>query len=697
MSYVAYTNLKTPNEVIASMEDYVRSQNYPMVQALADDLNIYDRSSSDGKKFVFMDMEENYFISLRSANEVNIFGTTDDATMDITEPLTGKEYKGIGLTIGEGYSSTQRWYSQYNAPVNHRGNVVQCGWMPVSSGIEDIPEVTEPEPVPEPEPVLEPSPPEYPDGPTEPTRPTNPNISLRIYHREDSPATELGIPAIILDDSLTNYFGTDDVAFLFTLGGSTYKYNHAMPFARQVSLHRNTDASLVGDSNVSCEQMANTYPVSRIGVLVANTQTTDEVVYYQTYIPSSYESTYLTECSINPTTGASPGVKQPAIGGANEWYFSTYLLPGEGGSGPAYQLPVCVMTRESWNRLQNYISLQEEYDDPDSPMWQQYNALYAQYEAARDAWSAQVEAMRQQYEQDTANYQAYLQALAAYEKYLRDLEAYRAYIELINRVQHKYTLFCNHLTVPTDTLTFSLVKIDLETKYYQTTHLVVGLLQKYDESWVGGIYFTGSATHEMVKTAYKVYKDDKSYVPGEDADSLLKSDKYILPIFSSSAKSNTFLRINIDEAPAESRGNILWACSGTDNVTGKRMSLPVRVVGVDSNGKIPHYQYLQSQTRLDWGRNINTLNCITINMPLYFSVNVDPDQLDLYAAVGVATGVFFVSTLNMQTGFCYEQSYPQSGDLCQVFPMGRRRGNYGFDGVSIRQRDDDGTIVEIIS
>ena len=45
--------------------------------------------------------------------------------------------------------------------------------------------------------------------------------------------------------------------------------------------------------------------------------------------------------------------------------------------------------------------------------------------------------------------------------------------------------------------------------------------------------------------------------------------------------------------------------------------------------------------------------------------------------------------LNMQTGYTYEMSYPKSNDLCQVFSESCRRDKYGFDGISIRQSEDD--------
>ena len=97
---------------------------------------------------------------------------------------------------------------------------------------------------------------------------------------------------------------------------------------------------------------------------------------------------------------------------------------------------------------------------------------------------------------------------------------------------------------------------------------------------------------------------------------------------------------------------------------------------------------MQSRNRLDGGMNVNTLNCVSINMPLFVSVRVDPDVLDNYAAVGLVPGIYFISTLNVQTGQTYETVYPESGQMCQAFPFGRRRGHYGFDGISIKQQED---------
>lgn len=408
MAYVKYTDLETPDEVLTKMAEYITSRGYTIIEPLKDDTNIYDRSSVDGKKFVFMDRTQTYYVHLRSFNEIWPFGTTDDAYMDIQTPNVDYKYQGIAMTVSEGYSKTQRWYNQYLVPLNLRGKDVQFVCIPIPSRAE---------------------------------------------------------------------------------------------------------------------------------------------------------------------------------------------LNSNGTNNENYNL-------------------------------------------------------------------------------------------------NKYTLYCNNIVEPSDTLIFSVVAENVggdayRGHDYRAVHLACGMLRKYD-NWEGGFWFTGSTVPSMIKSAYDLFA--KSSLEDEDAFYEIK-DSGILPILSSGSVSNTFLRIDIDDAPKESRGYIRWASSGTDNVTGKPMSMPVRVSG-GGNGLIPHYANMQSQNKLDWGRNINTLNCITLNMPNYMAVRVDPDVLDNYAACGQVTGIYYVSMLNMQTSYLYEMNYPRSQDLCEVFSYSMRRGRFGFDGISIRQLEDDSDSTE---
>lgn len=335
----------------------------------------------------------------------------------------------------------------------------------------------------------------------------------------------------------------------------------------------------------------------------------------------------------------------------------------------------------------------------------EYSEAYEQYLALKAAYDAEVADILAAYQALLDAYNQYLIDQANYDQYLVLLAEYNAYLQRLEEAKNKFTLFCNEVLDPTDeyisTITFSLLKTN--DSYYQVSHLIVGNLIKYDK-WTGGIIFSGSANRYNMIPANYLYKHDKI------------SDKVIYPVLSSGKESNTFLRINIDNAPENTRGNILWASSGQDNITGKPLSLPIRTgngvvvnktVGTTlskedgstwtvsvgngntpyGNGEVPHYYFMQSHERLDSGRNVNTLNCITINMPIFAAVLVDPDQLNNYAAAGEVLGVYFVSMYNIQTSSVYEINYPSSNDTCQAFSVGKRRGVYGFDGISIKQMD----------
>lgn len=237
-----------------------------------------------------------------------------------------------------------------------------------------------------------------------------------------------------------------------------------------------------------------------------------------------------------------------------------------------------------------------------------------------------------------------------------------------------FTLYCNHITAPSETFIFTL--------YHDATktcqHFVVGILSKL-ETWTGGVFFSGSYnSYTLSKLGFTI----QNMIAG------------ITPVLSTSEYgSSTYLRINIDEAPT--RSGIYWASSGKNDIadsaqcyTGKQLAMPIRYsAGINGSWspKIVNYSNLQSRSATDAGVNSNTLNCITINLPLFMCVKVDPDTLNNFAAVGTISGVFLVSLKNISSTSMYEISYPTSGNNHQVFSMSRRRGTYGFDGISIPQ------------
>ena len=140
LAFVKYSNLHNPNEVLEKIVEYVKSRGYTVIEDIKDDLNVYDMSSTDGKKFVFMDRTDTYYVLLRSANGTQIFGS-DDATMDATASSTGADcdpaYYGIGMTVSEGYSKTQRWYNQYLTPNTFKGTYINGVWIPINDRSEE--------------------------------------------------------------------------------------------------------------------------------------------------------------------------------------------------------------------------------------------------------------------------------------------------------------------------------------------------------------------------------------------------------------------------------------------------------------------------------------------------------------------------------------------------------------------------------
>lgn len=261
--------------------------------------------------------------------------------------------------------------------------------------------------------------------------------------------------------------------------------------------------------------------------------------------------------------------------------------------------------------------------------------------------------------------------------------------------ENTYTLWCNNIVQPSDTLIFTVVAENVAGNRlvgydYRCVSMVFGNLYKYDQ-WEGGAFYSASSVPSLRKQAFNFFVlSDTDPDPDEDLDKRFYEarDSGILPILSSGSVTNTFLRMDIDDAITDARGNIRWASSGTDNITGKPMSLPVRVNG-GGNGQIPHYVPLQSTGALDWGRDINTLNGISLEMPMYMAVRVDPDSLDNYAGAGQVAGVYYCCSLNMQSTKVYEHDYPKSGQTSQIFSNSVRRGRYGFDAIAVRQDIDD--------
>jgi len=233
------------------------------------------------------------------------------------------------------------------------------------------------------------------------------------------------------------------------------------------------------------------------------------------------------------------------------------------------------------------------------------------------------------------------------------------------------TVYFNHIHDPAELILISVEVID---KTYQ--HMAVGEVQKVG-SWTGGTIYSASRNSANMFSAF-------------DTVSLENNSNHL---FGLSQNASTFLRADIDAAPLRVP-EVLWASGGpntggvTAGYTGKTLALPVMNINCLNAAwlpKVPHYGYLQSQNATDTGRNVNTLNCISVNLPLAVYVQRDPDSLMNFSQCGYVPGVCFISTRNLAPGQIYNVNYPASDTTYQAFPQTRRGGPMGYDGIAILQ------------
>ncbi len=230
-------------------------------------------------------------------------------------------------------------------------------------------------------------------------------------------------------------------------------------------------------------------------------------------------------------------------------------------------------------------------------------------------------------------------------------------------------VYFNHISDPSELI---IASVEVLPGVFQ--HIAVGYLYKTG-TWTGG-------------TIYSASQPSSTMFPAGLSQSEIESTA--CELFGMNPIANTFLRANIDAAPLRIP-EVLWAGSGpSGNVgsTGKRLgsSIVHRNTLADATiPKIPHYGYLQSQTANDSGRNVNTLNCISVNLPLAIYVLRDPDGLENYSHCGYIPGAYFISMKNLSPASIYAVDYPTSGTRYQAFPQTSRGGILGYDGLAIRQ------------
>jgi hypothetical protein len=237
---------------------------------------------------------------------------------------------------------------------------------------------------------------------------------------------------------------------------------------------------------------------------------------------------------------------------------------------------------------------------------------------------------------------------------------------------NQQTVYFNHILDPAEMI---VVSVEVVPGSFQ--HIAVGQMQKIGSGTGGTIYSASRNSYAMFTAGFT-----QGQLEAESSH-----------LFGMSKTANTFLRYDIDAAPLRTP-EVLWAGGGPNTgdvaagYTGKMLALPVTNIDCLSQAwipKIPHYGYLQSQSSTDTGRNVNTLNCISVNLPIAVYVQRDPDGLQNFSQCGYIPGIYFISTRNVAAGSVYQINYPESGSSYQALPHTSRGGVFGYDGLSIKQ------------
>ena len=191
-------------------------------------------------------------------------------------------------------------------------------------------------------------------------------------------------------------------------------------------------------------------------------------------------------------------------------------------------------------------------------------------------------------------------------------------------------------------------------------------------------------------------KKERFYIVGtmktEQSDSY-KRIEYITENMSETMfKDNTkrvyfAMRVTIDESPSIPRDKTVWA---TDNDFTK-LALVASIVTPERNKKLPTYNVLASEKinlpTHDW----NTLNCISLCLPIIFYVIRDPQILDLYSVVGSTNVINFVDMYNMSSGRLMNADYPVEKSKYQCFTIYTRRNlqcMIGYSGLAFLQEGE---------
>lgn len=269
---------------------------------------------------------------------------------------------------------------------------------------------------------------------------------------------------------------------------------------------------------------------------------------------------------------------------------------------------------------------------------------------------------------------------------------------------------------------------------YRTMNLVFGNATKYLE-FAGGFFYGGDMVYSYEKSYTQTMNDGVRTYNGTKTYCYFSSEVkdpsfHIIPRpprhqghwpnpwrddpYSNSAnifgsppdpdKSNRldlFLRCDIDEAPNRGKDklvkdsvmpemplvtrNATWAITPRTEFY-VQMGISItneEKMGVGNDILLPRYEPIIAHDSIEEGHTVNTLNNISLIMPLWFMVMRDPIELKTFSAIAKSDIINFVDMFNMDTDKLKNGTFPTIENYeYDCFQMGNRRAMYGMKGYS---------------
>ena len=516
MSYVAYENIASPDDVVEDIAKYVKSKGYTIVQDYSDDNDIYGGSITDGKKLVFKDKTGKYYVNLRSCNGYQIFGTGDEGYQDTLKAsdYADSELRGVGMTVSEGYSASTRWYNQYRVPNKLKTQELLGVYMPVPLvGEGEITAIAKPDPVPRPDDVPEPVIPTYPVKPIPPTTVTDGfgfmAMSEGLTDLKNGKLTD-GYTTNAMTVS-SHYYpknkcNSNFIDFYYSPKGRAiyivFDYPcFNIPGYKLMSKYNGDILSLYdGTNSYSLSTMSEDDRLSLIislldglnsgkGDICVNYTSTETCIstssFLSTLIVESYGYDYLSKNGKAIHLRRIFTTKKRANDPSNLVVDRIEYFPNGYDSSKVFGDQLCLI-------ITGIVAIPiTEYNKHQSDLktYDQHVADTGTYDTDMETYNATVKQLNDDYANDVKSFNTYLAELAKYNSYIEQLNMYNDYLTKLAKLSYKYTLFCNEVVNKDNTestLIFSLMKTNGD--WFQVSHLVVGNIDKYD-TWEGGIIY----------------------------------------------------------------------------------------------------------------------------------------------------------------------------------------------------------------